>query len=113
MMLQRLLEFKIHKDRDGEWDFEDDLGDDVEFRFVRVAHRNRVARGERSYATYTTIRGNFTAKNSEQVEGKYEGENREGNLYGNVIKLLMITASEQRDKSRNTRFVHITDRTGI
>jgi hypothetical protein len=38
MMLQRLLEFKIHKDRDGEWDFEDDLGDDVEFRFKFALH---------------------------------------------------------------------------
>jgi hypothetical protein len=37
--------------------------------------------------------GTLPQKNSEQVEGKYEGENREGNLYGNVIKLLMITAS--------------------
>jgi hypothetical protein len=35
---QRLLEFKIHKDRDGEWDFEDDLGDDVEFRFKFALH---------------------------------------------------------------------------
>jgi hypothetical protein len=37
--------------------------------------------------------GTLPQKKSEQVEGKYEGENREGNLYGNVIKLLMITAS--------------------
>jgi hypothetical protein len=29
-MMLNGLEFKIHKDRDGEWDFEDDLDDGVQ-----------------------------------------------------------------------------------
>jgi hypothetical protein len=72
MLLQRLLRFKIHKDRDGEWDFEDDLGDDVEFRFKFALHTGTESRGER-YHTYTTIRGNFTAKKANRLKENTKG----------------------------------------
>ena len=107
LMLEQngFAEFRLHKSPDGSWDI---LEDDADV-------------GKPRFALYT---GTETAEEKEMLRNIYNGDFdnipyalaekvraiSSNNLYGEVIKLFMITAAGAEGINlKNTRYVHITE----